>query len=219
MVHKLFQLRLQEAEQRKKELEQQVASYKAKMHELLLADKHAQAEECQTILERLRRQLALATEKVKAVEGTKATAEQEAEEAKKELEEALPRLKELSRNLPVKYRNILKKIEEMDDLLDDFTQNYMESVDRDYEVKFLSQLIEQEVDIPPAFQFDPSPLPEFAHKLKSAAQVASFPNAQIKWQHRFAELEHIERKEEKRKRRKEAGYTQQPDTAFAAVGY
>jgi len=219
MPHKLFKLRLQEAEQRKQELEGQVASYRAKMHELLLADRHAQAEECQLVLERLRRQLDLAREKVKAVQDTKSAAEKEAEEAKKDLDEALPRLRELSTNLPEQYKNILTKIEEMDPLLKDFTQDYLESVDREYEVNFLSQLIEEEVDIPPAFQFDPSPLPKFAHKLKAAAQVASFPNAAIKWQHRFAELEHIQRKAEKSRRRKEAGYNQQPDTAFASVGY
>jgi len=219
MVHKLFQLKLQEAERRKQELEAQVETYKKRMHELLLANRTAQAEECQLVLERLHRQLELASEKVKAVEGTKPTAEEEAEEAKKDLEKTLPILRELSVSLPSQYKNILNKIEELDALLKDFTQDYMESVDREYEAKFLSQLIEQEVDIPPAFQFDVSPLPEFAHRLKAAAQVASFPNAQIKWQGRFAELDHIQRKEEKRKRREEAGYNPQPDTTFAAVGY
>jgi len=219
MVHELFQLKLQEAEQRKQDLEDQVERYRARMHELLLADKYAQAAECQLTLERLRRQLDLASEKVKAVQSTQPAAELEAEEAKKDLERALPRLNELSSSLPGQYEDILKKIKELDSLLDTFKKDYLASVDLQYETKFLSELIEQNVEIPPQFQFDPSPLPKFAHKLKVAAQVASFPNAQIRWQSRFAELEHIQRKELKKQRRKEAGYDPQPDTAFALVGY
>jgi len=219
MPHKLFKLRLQEAQERRKKLEGQVAGSRAKMHELLLSNKHAQAEECQLVLERLQRQLELATEKVKAVEGTKPLAEREAREARKDLEETLPRLWELSKNLPEEYKNILTKKEELDALLEDFSQDYQASFDRHYEARFLTGLLEEEAELPQLFQFDPSPLAEFSHKLKAAAQIATLPNAQIRWQAKLTQLEHIEKKELKRQRRREAGYQQEPDAAFALVGY
>jgi hypothetical protein len=215
-VHKLYELRLEQAEQQKAQLEAQVQECRSRLHEALLANKIGQAEQLQTVLENLQRKLKLAEAKVAAVKGTEPKALEETKQAKKDLEKALPILENLSNKLPDEWEAIKEQLENLATTLDEFTTGYQVLMDKHFEVSFLADLIDEDVTIPKLFQFDTSPLPEAAHRLKMAAQSTSFPNAQIRWQRKIAELNNVRNKEEKKKRRKEANYKQQPDVFGAA---
>jgi hypothetical protein len=188
MAHKIFDAKLLAAQEAEKRLAEKLEKCKQELRAALLADDHPKSLALQQAISRLQPEYELAIAKVEAIESTRQEVEQEEREARERLEAAPGQVRSLNNSLPGAYKKWLQELEAMVVRGEEIIAQFQTLKDKDTEARYLSELIGEEVDLPPRYRMEVSPLPGLGQRIRVLAQKAGSPNVAVKWRARFTEL-------------------------------